>query len=118
MLKGPFGKTGQTVTRVGLGGEGVLRTHGQTPEAQAAIQEALGQGITYFDSARAYAGSENYYGTVWPAIPEIRANIFQTSKSAGRNKKESWQDLQQTCPIWVLPTWISGRFTMSAPKKI
>lgn len=96
MQKGSFGKTGQTVTRVGLGGEGVLRTHGQTPEARAVIQEALGQGITYFDSARAYAGSENYYGTVWPTSPEIRANIFQTSKSAGRNKKEAWQDLQQT----------------------
>ena len=96
MHKGSFGKTGQIVTRVGLGGEGVLRTHGQTPEAQAVIQEALGQGITYFDSARAYAGSENYYGTVWPAIPETRANIFQTSKSAGRNKQEAWQDLQQT----------------------
>jgi predicted aldo/keto reductase-like oxidoreductase len=96
MLTGPFGKTGQIVTRVGLGGEGVLRTHGQTPQAQAVIREALGQGITYFDSARAYAGSEKYYGTVWPAIPEVRTNIFQTSKSAGRNKKEAWRDLQQT----------------------
>lgn len=96
MLTGPFGKTGQTVTRVGLGGEGVLRTHGRTPQAQAVIQEALDQGIAYFDSARAYAGSEKYYGTIWPALPEIRTNIFQTSKSAGRNKKEAWQDLQQT----------------------
>jgi len=96
MLKILFGKTGRTVTRVGLGGEGVLRTHGQIPEALAVIREALEQGIAYFDSARAYAGSEKYYGSVWPAIPEVRANIFQTSKSAGRNKKEAWQDLQQT----------------------
>ena len=96
MHKGSFGKTGQIVTRVGLGGEGVLRTQGQTPEAQAVIREALEQGITYFDSARAYAGSEQYYGTIWPAIPEVRANIFQTSKSAGRNRKEAWQDLQRT----------------------
>jgi aryl-alcohol dehydrogenase-like predicted oxidoreductase len=96
MLKGLFGKSGQTVSRVGLGGEGVLRTHGRTPQAQAVIQTALDRGITYFDSARAYAGSENYYGTLWPAIPEVRANIFQTSKSAGRSKKEAWQDLQQT----------------------
>ena len=96
MMEISFGKTDQTVTRVGLGGEGVLRTHGQTPQAQAVIQEALGQGITYFDSARAYAGSEKYYGSIWPAIPEVRANIFQTSKSAGRDKKGAWQDLQQT----------------------
>ncbi len=96
ILKEIFGKTGQTVTRVGLGGEGVLRTHGQIAEAQAVIQEALSQGITYFDSARAYAGSEKYYGAVWPAIPEVRAGIFQTSKSAGRNKQAAWQDLRQT----------------------
>ena len=96
MLTSSFGKTGRNVTRVGLGGEGVLRTHGRTPQAQAVIREALDQGITYFDSARAYAGSENYYGAVWPAIPEIRAGIFQTSKSASRDKKGAWEDLRQT----------------------
>jgi predicted aldo/keto reductase-like oxidoreductase len=96
MLTSSFGETGQTVTRVGLGGEGVLRTHGQTPQAQAVIREALDQGITYFDSARAYAGSEKYYGTVWPSLPQLREKIFQTSKSASRDKKGAWQDLQQT----------------------
>ncbi len=95
-LTSPFGKTGRTVTRVGLGGEGILRTHGRTPQAQAVIREALDQGITYFDSARAYAGSEKYYGTVWPSLPQVREKVFQTSKSASRDRKGAWQDLQQT----------------------
>jgi aryl-alcohol dehydrogenase-like predicted oxidoreductase len=52
----PLGKTGVNVSRVGLGGEGVLRTFGKSTAAKAVIDEAVHQGITYFDSARAYAG--------------------------------------------------------------
>ena len=77
-----FGKTGPKVTIVGLGGEGILRTFGQDRAAQDVIETALDQGITYFDSARAYAGSETYYGRVWPRRPADRDRIFQTSKSA------------------------------------
>jgi len=55
-----FGKTSRVVTRVGLGGEGVLRTHGQTENARNVIREALDAEITYFDSARLYADSELY----------------------------------------------------------
>jgi len=40
---------------VGLGGEGILRTYGQEKGAQAVIEEAIAQGITYFDSGRVYA---------------------------------------------------------------
>ena len=91
-----FGQSGRQVTIVGLGGEGILRTHGQTRKAQEVILEAVNQGITYFDSARVYAGSEGYYGTVWPKHPEIRSRIFQTSKSASRDKKSALADLQTT----------------------
>ncbi len=91
-----FGQTGREVTIVGLGGEGILRTHGQTRKAQKVILEAVNQGITYFDSARVYAGSEGYYGTVWPKHPEIRSRIFQASKSGSRDKKSALADLQTT----------------------
>lgn len=33
----PFGGTGRQVSCVGLGGEGVLRTHGRGEEARAAV---------------------------------------------------------------------------------
>lgn len=44
-----FGLKGSEVTRIGLGGEGVLRTVNREPEAREVIQEAVKQGITYFD---------------------------------------------------------------------
>jgi predicted aldo/keto reductase-like oxidoreductase len=84
------------VTTVGLGGEGVLRTFGREQESRAVIEEALSQGITYFDSARAYSDSENYYGMVWHDRPNTRRQIFQTSKSAMRSKKDALADLDQT----------------------
>jgi len=77
IAKRSFGNTDQQVTIVGLGGEGILRTHGQKPHAAKVIQEAIAQGITYFDSARVYADSEVYYGTVWSKNPEARSGIFQ-----------------------------------------
>ncbi len=91
-----FGSTGRNVSAVGLGGEGVLRTQGRDGEAVAVIQEAVSQGITYFDSARVYAGSEDYYGLVWKARPELRARVFQASKSASRSRDEALRDLDRT----------------------
>ncbi len=94
--KVPFGSDGPPVTRVGLGGEGVLRTWGADADAQAMIHHALEMGITYFDSARVYAGSESYYGSVWSESPEARRIIFQTSKSPGRGRDEALRDLEKS----------------------
>jgi aryl-alcohol dehydrogenase-like predicted oxidoreductase len=91
-----FGRTGQEVTRVGLGGEGVLRTYGQTAQAREVIQEAISQGITYFDSAHVYADSEVYYGSVWTELPQLRSRIFQASKSASRDRQGALADLERT----------------------
>ncbi len=91
-----FGRTGPAVTRVGLGGEGVLRTFGREAEAMAVIETALAEGITYFDCAPAYAGSQGYYGLVWGGRPEQRAGAFQASKSAGRTAAEARADLEHT----------------------
>lgn len=91
-----FGKTGRQVTIAGLGGEGVLRTYGRTQEAVAVIDEAVKQGIRYFDCAQAYAGSEGYYGHYWPAHLDVRAKIFQASKSASRDREGALADLDNT----------------------
>jgi len=91
-----FRDDGPAITRVGLGGEGVLRTHGYTQAAQAVIHEAIKQKISYFDSAKAYAGSEGYYGSVWSEYPLKRQHIFQTSKSACRNRRGALQELEDT----------------------
>ncbi len=82
--------------KVGLGGEGVLRTYGRTTQAREVIQAAIDRGIIYFDSARVYADSEVYYGSVWRKSPETRSGIFQASKSASRDRKGALADLQET----------------------
>ena len=91
-----FGNTQQKVTRTGLGGEGVLRTHGRNRETREVILAAIDQGINYFDSARVYADSELYYGYLWKEQPQIRAKVFQASKSASRDKSGAINDLEQS----------------------
>lgn len=91
-----FGSTGRKISMVGLGGEGVLRTYNRAAEAEAVIREAIRQGVTYFDSARVYGESEIYYGRVWGKEPELRAKVFQTSKSASRDRGGAMADLEST----------------------
>ena len=88
-----FGKSGQAISQVGLGGEGVLRTYGREDEASAVIEAAAGQGIAYFDTAPAYSGSQSYYGSFWRSQIHLRASIFQTSKSAERSYAGAMSDL-------------------------
>jgi len=104
----PFGPDGQLVTRIGLGGEGVLRTYGREKEAQAVIKEAISQGITYFDTAPAYSDSQSYLGSIWGQNPEVRKKIFHTSKSAGRTYSQAMDDLRtslQTLKTDYLDLW-------------
>lgn len=56
-----LGRTGAEVTILGLGGEGILRTHGFEREAYALINHALDLGITYCESARPSANQVTSY---------------------------------------------------------
>jgi aryl-alcohol dehydrogenase-like predicted oxidoreductase len=91
--KRKLGKTGVEVTMLGLGGEGILRTYGHEKEAYALINRALDLDINYFESARAYSGSEAYYGK---ALKERRKDIFLTSKSHARDKQGALTHLKET----------------------
>jgi len=81
-----LGKTGCAVTLFGLGGEGVLRTHGRTAEAVRVIHRALELGVNYCDTAPAYASSMDYYGE---ALGERRKDIFLACKTADRTRDGS-----------------------------
>jgi len=91
--KRKLGKTGVEVTMLGLGGEGILRTYGHEREAYSLINRALDLDINYFESARAYSGSEAYYGR---ALKERRKDIFLTSKSHARDKQRALTQLKET----------------------
>jgi predicted aldo/keto reductase-like oxidoreductase len=91
--KRTLGKTGFAATIMGLGGEGVLRTFGYEQKAYQLINRAIDLGINYFESARAYSGSESYYGL---ALRERRKDLFLTSKSHARDKQGALAHLQET----------------------
>ena len=88
-----LGRTGIDVTILGLGGEGVLRTFGKEKEAYQVINRAIDLGINYFESARAYSGSESYYGL---SLKERRKDIFLASKSHARDRRGALGHLQET----------------------
>lgn len=89
----PLGRTGEDVTIFGLGGEGVLRTHGRMAEAIAVIHRALDLGVNYYDSAPAYAGCLDYLGE---GLAGRREGIFIASKSHDRSRDGSRRLLDDT----------------------
>ena len=84
--KRDLGRTGEQVTILGLGGEGILRTHGYERDAAAVITRALDLGVTYFDTAPAYSSSRDYLGAT---LGERRKGIFLASKTAERSRDGS-----------------------------
>lgn len=88
-----LGRTGQNVTILGLGGEGVLRTYGRMKEAVPVIHKALDLGINYFDTAPAYSQSQDYYGA---ALGERRKEIFLASKTHERSHGGSLKLLEDS----------------------
>jgi aryl-alcohol dehydrogenase-like predicted oxidoreductase len=96
------GVFGAAVTRLGLGGEGILRTFGREAEAEAVIQAALDEGITYCESARAYSGSESYYGR---SLRSRRAGVFLATKAHDRSKGGARAMLEQSLRSLRTP-WI------------
>ncbi|NWF93695.1 MAG: aldo/keto reductase [Syntrophaceae bacterium] len=91
--KRALGKTGAEISILGLGGEGILKSFGREEEATSLIRRAIDLGITYFESARAYAGSESYYGR---ALGERRSEIFLASKSHERTAAGTLKHLETT----------------------
>jgi len=91
--KRPLGKTGEEISILGLGGEGILRAYNEEEKAVPLIRRALDLGITYFESARVYASSESYYGM---ALQERRRDIFLASKSHERTGDGALKHLEVT----------------------
>ncbi|MFN8009474.1 MAG: aldo/keto reductase [Terriglobia bacterium] len=85
-----FGKTGEKLTIIGQAG-------GRFPlismdEAKAVVLRAYDLGINYFDNAHSYwdGRSEEVYGEV---LPPFRKNVFITTKSIKRTRKEAEEEL-------------------------
>jgi predicted aldo/keto reductase-like oxidoreductase len=86
-----FGKTGVKLTVIGQGGArlALLRTREQ---ARAHVRYAYDLGINYFDCAHSYweGHSEETYGE---ALAAVRKQVFLTTKSGKRTRKEAEAEL-------------------------
>lgn len=78
-----FGRTGETVTMLGVGGWHIGEM--TEKEAQATIETALEGGVRFFDSAESYqqGGSESRLGKL--LIPKYRDDIFLMTKTTARD---------------------------------
>jgi aryl-alcohol dehydrogenase-like predicted oxidoreductase len=85
-----LGKTGERLTRIGMGG---ARFH-LIPfeEGKALTLRAYDLGINYFDMARSYwdGRAEDVYGAV---LPPFRKNVFITTKTTERSGKQAMEEL-------------------------
>jgi uncharacterized protein len=94
--KKPFGKTGEKVSIIGIGGY----TLGQAPSydvAERIVHEALDAGVTFFDNAWEYhqGKSEEWMGK---ALKGNRDKVFLMSKvcTHGRDKKLAMHQLEES----------------------
>ena len=73
----PFGKTGQMVSILSLGGMFDI------PNNQLLLKQAVKWGVTYWDTANSYEGgrSEKGIGKYFSRYPEDRKKIFLVTKS-------------------------------------
>jgi predicted aldo/keto reductase-like oxidoreductase len=85
-----FGKTGATVPILGLGGMFDIPTN------QLVLRQAYQWGVTYWDTADCYGGSETGMGMYFEKHPDHRKDIFLVTKSCERDAQGMTRLLEQS----------------------
>jgi uncharacterized protein len=92
----PFGKSGEKLSALGLGGAALGRAP-TYPEAERIVHEAVDAGLTFFDNAWEYNDhrSEEWMGK---ALKGRRDKVFLMTKvcTHGRDKKVAMEQLEQS----------------------
>ena len=90
LLRRKLGKTGVSVTILGLG---CAHIAGENIDTRAIVETALDGGVRYFDTAPNYKGSEEALG---PLLADVRDEIFLVTKLDHTSAKEAEMDLQES----------------------
>ena len=77
----PLGKTGLQVSELGFGSLFASSLGPGSEQSRAAVHEAVSRGINYFDTAPAYANSEELLGAI---LKDIKAPLIVSTKLGGR----------------------------------
>lgn len=94
MIKVTLGRTNITVNRNGFGALPVQRV--TKDEAKSILCKAYNNGITFYDSARAYSDSEEKIGL---ALSDVRKNIYIATKTMATTVEKFWQDLETSLSL-------------------
>lgn len=90
--KREFGKTGEKLSIIGLGGVTVMRKPQE--EVNKLVREAITRGINYFDFAPTYGNAEELLG---PALEGYnRDKLFLACKTNKRKREEAAAELRQS----------------------
>ncbi len=84
-----LGKTGITVNKNGFGALPIQRISDE--EAVYLLRKAYENGITFFDTARAYSDSEHKLGLAFQGMWD---KVYVASKTAAVTPEDFWKDLQ------------------------
>lgn len=84
-----LGRTGLTVNKNGFGTLPIQRISRE--EAAALLRRALDEGVTFFDTARAYTDSEEKIGY---ALSDRRNEFYIATKTAAVTAEGFWSDLE------------------------
>ena len=99
-----LGRTNIVVNRNGFGALPVQRVNME--EAKVILKKAYDNGITFFDSARAYSDSEEKIGE---ALSEVRQKIYISTKTMATTVTDFWKDLETL----IFINFIIRRFVLS-----
>ena len=91
MERRPLGRTGESISIVGVGG---ILVNGETQaDANRLVDEAIDRGIDYFDVAPSYGDAEERLG---PALEGKRDGVFLACKTTQRGKREAAAELRRS----------------------
>lgn len=89
-----LGTTNITVNKNGFGALPVQRV--SMEDAGKLLKKAFDNGITFFDTARAYTDSEEKIGL---ALHPVRDQIYIATKTAAKTAEEFWKDLETSLSL-------------------
>lgn len=91
MEKRSLGKTGVKLSMIGFGG--IVVKDASTEQAAARVNEAIDNGINYFDVAPSYGNAEEMLG---PALEPYRKDVYLACKTGERKREGARKELEQS----------------------
>ncbi len=97
MLYRPLGRTGETVSAIGLGGSHIAKPEITEPETMRLIHQAIDRGITFLDNSWDYneGRSERRMGSAL-AQSGYRKKVFLMTKIDGRDKETAARQIEDS----------------------